>query len=230
MDVDVATAAPKEDFRVRSARRKRERMSAHLLKSVLAVYPGEDSRTPAVIDDVVRHAEVSRGTFYNHFTSLEQAIERLASQLADELAASYVAVYAQLTDPKLHAVTGFQLYLSRAHLDPHWGTFVGHLNQISRRDGLLMHIRIDLEAGAAAGVFVIRDMDAALDLIIGAKVEAIRRLVVAGGSRQYIETMASMMLRALGVAPAEADRAAEEGGRLLRQHAPGALPWWRDFE
>ena len=81
-------AEEREDHRLRSARRKRERMRAHLLDAVLVTYPGDEPGTPAVIDDVIRHANVSRGTFYKYFRSLGEAVEELAAQLADELGAA----------------------------------------------------------------------------------------------------------------------------------------------
>lgn len=220
----------KEDHRVRSARRKRERMRSTLLEAVQRAYPGSDPRTPAVIEDVIRDAQVSRGTFYKYFDSLEQAVEELASKLADELAASYATIYAGLTDPEIRAATGFQLYLTRSFIDPSWGSFVAHLNHLSRDKGLLRQIRSDLQDGIDAGMFKIVDIDVALDLVIGAKIEGIRRLLQGSGSRQYIELMAGMILRSLGVPSARADRAARRAGVLLREQAPDALPWWRPFD
>jgi AcrR family transcriptional regulator len=230
MSENVESGQQDEGHRVRSARRKRERMRILLLESVLSVYPGKDPRTPAVIDDVIRHAGVSRGTFYKYFNSLEQAVEELAGRLGDELASSYATLYAGVTDPELRAATGFQLYLSRALIEPSWGSFVVHLSQLDREKGLLRQIRSDLTAGVDAGAFIIADLEVALDLILGAKIGAIRQLLEGAGSRRYIMDMTAMILRALGVAPDRADQAAREVSILLRKQGPEILPWWRPFE
>ena len=74
-----------EDHRVRVGRQKRERMRAHLLKSVFSVCSRETLRDPASIDDVVKDASVSRGTFYKYFDSLDEAISELGLQMADEM-------------------------------------------------------------------------------------------------------------------------------------------------
>jgi len=59
-------------------------MRARLLGATMDVCAVANSQGPAVIDDVIRAAKVSRGTFYKHFDSLEQALAELGAQLADE--------------------------------------------------------------------------------------------------------------------------------------------------
>ena len=84
---------PREDHRVRVAREKRERMKARILQSVLSVCSGVEASGPAVIDDVIRHAEVARGTFYKYYNSLDEAIAELGSVLADEMTVGIYPVY-----------------------------------------------------------------------------------------------------------------------------------------
>ena len=229
INADDATEAEAEDHRVRSARMKRERMRELLLNAVRVAYPGENPAVPAVIDDITRHAGVSRSTFYKYFISLEQAVEELANRLADEQARSYAFLYMTMRDPKMRAASGFQLFLSRSLIDPAWGSFVSHLNQISRDSGLADQIREDLEAGVRDGVFQVRDIDVALDVIMGTKIEAVRHLIRGLGSRYYIETVASMILRALGVVPEDADETAAIAAMRLHRDAPGHIPWWKPF-
>ena len=219
-----------EDHRLRSARRKRERMRAHLLDAVLVVYPGEDPGTPAIIDDVIRHAGVSRGTFYKYFRSLDEAVEELAAQLAIELTAALAELYQDLRDHKLRAATGFQIFVSRAATDRHWASFAAHLGDLARDSGLLREIGLDLTAGARAGDFAFRDLEVTLDLVLGAMIEAIRRSMTTPTSRRYIEVMAGMVLRALGVPGGEADAATAEASARLHREAPTRLAWWKPFD
>ncbi|QUT07181.1 TetR/AcrR family transcriptional regulator [Sphingobium phenoxybenzoativorans] len=221
---------PAEDHRIRNARRRRERMRTQLLEAVLAVYPGEDPSAPAVIDDVIRHAGVSRGSFYKYFRSLEEAVAELGSKFADELAEAYSSMYANVDDPAIRAATGFQLFLARAYLDSRWGSFVCHLNHLNRNAGMLRRIRMDLDAGLAASIFSIDDMDVALDLVIGAKIEGVRHLINGGGSRRYIEAMATMILKSLGLAPDAAISVVRAASNRLHREAPAQLNWWRTFD
>jgi AcrR family transcriptional regulator len=105
-------ARASEDHRVRVAREKRERMRAQLLDAVLAVYPGQSEGGPAVIDDVIKVANVARGTFYKYFPSLEAAVSELGAKLADEMIAAIAAVYEPIEDPVQRSAT-IPAYLSR---------------------------------------------------------------------------------------------------------------------
>jgi len=60
------------NFRVRVARERRARMRARLLGATMDVCAVANSQGPAVIDDVIRAAKVSRGTFYNILTRLNR--------------------------------------------------------------------------------------------------------------------------------------------------------------
>ena len=227
---DISEQVPVEDHRVESARRKRIRMRAHLLTSVLSVYPGDDPTNPVVIDDVIRHADVARGTFYKYFDSLEQAVEQLGSDLADELTNSYADLYEAVHDPRIRVATGFQLFLSRAAIDRNWGSFVSHLTGLRRDTRLLGQVKADLEAGVATGDFEIPDMDAAIDLVIGATVEGIRRVMTRTGSRHYIENYGSLILRSLGLSRDNAESVSKDASARLHREGAERLPWWLPFD
>jgi len=83
-DASESQPAP-ANHRVRVGRERRQKTRAHLLCAVLQVCSNESARSPAVIDDVAGYADVSRGTFYKYFDSLDQAIAELGNQLAEEM-------------------------------------------------------------------------------------------------------------------------------------------------
>lgn len=215
-----------EDHRVRVGRERRERMRAHLLRSVLVVCSGPDSAGTAVIDDVIRHAAVARGTFYHHFTSLEEAESVLGLQLADEMTHGILSVYDVLEEPILRTATGFQMFLVRAGLEPDWGRFITHIGLLSGDNFFASKIRADIELGVETGDYVVPSADVATDLLMGAKIEGIRR-VLEGAGLDYIHRMASMVLRSFGVTPSKADKSAIAAYRRLEVEAPGRIAWWR---
>ncbi|WP_189338522.1 TetR/AcrR family transcriptional regulator [Sphingobium sp. SCG-1] len=196
---------------------------------MLVAYPGSDP-SGAVVDDVVREAKISRATFYKHFTSLEEAVQELTAQLSQEFALMRASIYSDLTDPKFRAATGFQLFLSRAVIDPDWATFITHGHRLSRSNALTSDMRKDLEAGFVSGDFSIPDLDIAVDLIIGTKVEAMHQLRRVTAPRAYIETMTSMFLRSLSIPPADADATATMVAERLKKEGPELLSWWRPFD
>ena len=221
------TPSSPEDHRVRVAREKRERMRARILQSVLSVCSGIASSNPAVIDDVIRHANVARGTFYKYYNSLDEAVAELGSTLADEMAIGIYPVYNVLENPLQRTATGFQFFLLRAVIDPAWGAFISHTGRLTSDSVLLGHVTADLRLGMETGDFKISSIEAAADLVVGAQTEAIRRTLGGKHKGVYVRGMAGMVLRGLGVAPAKADRVVEQAYDRLCAEAPGSISWWK---
>lgn len=226
--VGVTACPAREDHRVRVGRERRERMRTHLLQSILQVCSQESRRGPAVIDDVVKHAQVSRGTFYTYFDSLDQGVAELGAQLADEMTQGIMSVYDVLTDAVLRTATGFQMFLIRSLLEPDWGAFIARIGLLSDDNLLTRKIREDIALGIEAGDYQVPSVDNASDLLMGAKVEAIQRLIKERESIVYVRGMTSLVLRSFGVDSARADRSVELAYERLRKEAPGKIDWWRD--
>lgn len=228
----AAKAQPAEDHRVRVARQRREKMRAHLLDSVMAVYPEGrvQGGSPAVIDDVVRHADVSRGTFYKYFDSLDQAVQQLGWQLAVEMTEAVGSVYYGLTDPPMRTATGFQTFLLRAYLDHRWGAFFSHIGLLDGENLMLRYILADIEMGIDTGDYAVASPQIAADLLIGAKIEAVRRIISDGGSIAYIHAMTAMVLRSFGLSPSKSDKVVSKAYAVLCAEAPGKVAWWRPIE
>ena len=219
---------PKEDHRIRVGREKRARMRSRLFESVMVVCSGGPTKSPAVIDDVVRHAKVARGTFYKYFDSLEQAIEQLALELADEMTADIGAVYEALEDPTLRTATGFQTFLLRAMMNNDWGRFFVHIGPLNEEDNLITAaIKKDLRLGLEAGVYTVPSVDIATDLLMGAKIEAIRRIIAGKATLDYIHRMTEMVLVSFGMTRDDARRAVRTAYDRLLAFWPGQLDWWR---
>lgn len=219
----------REDHRIRVGRERRERMRSHLLRSVLQLRSAEGGRGAPTIDDVIRHAEVSRGTFYKYFVSVDQAASELGLQLAAEMTVGIESVYDVLEDPVLRTATGFQMFLIRAMLEPDWGAFIAEIRLLSGDSIFTRKIREDILLGIETGDYAVPSVKVASDLLMGAKIEAIRRLLE-GGDIEYIKAMATMVLRSFGVAAAKADKSVAKAYNRLAVEAPGKVAWWQTFE
>jgi AcrR family transcriptional regulator len=224
------TAPKSEDHRVRVARVRRAKMRAHLLRSVFEVCSGEKDREPAVIDDVVRHAKVSRGTFYTYFDSMEIAIAELGLELADEMTAGLLVVYDVLEDPVMRTATGFQMFLLRSAMDRPWAAFIARIGLLSDNHLFTSKIKSDIQLGVESGDYVVASIDFATDLLMGAKIEAIRRILAGEGTAFHIQTMASMVLRSFGVSPSKAEKSVQKAYSRIQLLAPSKIPWWRPID
>lgn len=223
----VETRPTREDHRVRVARVKRERMRAHLLNAVKETYHGEREGKPVVIDDVIRHANVSRGTFYQYFNSLEDAVAECGSILTIEMTEAIFDMYNAVDDPVERVATGFQTFLMRSVMDPNWGAFLTHIGVLAGDNLMIHHIRDDISRGVDSGDFDVPSIDVAVDLLIGAKIEAIRRIIAGGGSVQYVRDMTALLLRGFGVSGSKAAKKIDVAFSNISDRGPKLLPWWR---
>ena len=205
-------------------------MRVRLLDTLLATYRGDQNRGPAVLDEVLRCANVSKATFYKYFSSLEAAVTELGEQLADEMAVAIVSNYAHVTRPRERLATGFQLFLSRAALDPRWGNFVTYGTYLNPNHKLLLEVRKDFERGVASGDYRIESVDAAVTLTIGAMVEGMRQLSERPSSRHYIRVLTAMALQAMGVPAAQARATVQRASALLERSAGDLFAWWKPLE
>jgi len=215
-----------EDHRVRVARERRERMRAALLQSVLDVCSTLSPNGVVSIDDVIRHANVARGTFYNYFTSMDEAIAELGLQMADEMTASILPVYDVLESPIMRTASGFQLFLVRGMLQPRWAGFVARLGLLRGNNLFISKVHSDIELGTRTGDYAIASVEMAGDLLMGAKTEALLRIIKTGGSLDYISGTAALVLRAFGVLPDQATLVAQSALSRLLDEAPGTVSWW----
>ena len=73
-----------KDHRVRVAAIRREEMQGRLLLSALAL-ASEKSIHEISVEEIIEHAEVSRGTFYKYFNTVPQVFLVLAKKISNEM-------------------------------------------------------------------------------------------------------------------------------------------------
>lgn len=222
-------AASAENHRTRNARRKRIATRSRLLTAVMHVHSDREERQVAAVDDVLRAADLSRGTFYKYFTSMQQALDALGQQLADEMTVGVMPVYDELQHPLHRAAAGLHLFFRRGGTDPVWGTFISHTDYVVGQTVLVSNIRRDLEAGRDRGVLRFGSTRLAIDFLLGATKSGIQHLIREGANAERMFELSRMTLIALGGEARAVDSAIEQVDARLRAKAPGVLPWWRDF-
>lgn len=215
------------DFRTRVAAEKRERMRARLLSAIMQVYGVEGGRG-VVVDDVVHAAGVSRGAFYRHFQSLDEALADLVSKLLVEIIATAETVFADVDDPVLGTAIGPQLLLYRAAMDPPWARFVSSTNLILGDPALHAVLVRTIGGGAAKGVFRFRSLPVATDVFVGGLLAGVRHLgSSAGDPADYISEVSRLLLTSLGTPQAAAEAVVAAARARIHEVGPSRLPWWR---
>ena len=212
---DDAPARP--DHRVAVAARKRAQTKACLLAATMKVFAEAGDRTP-VIEDVVREAGVSRGTFYLHFLSLDEALRTLAQAQSDQMTRDILPVYDHLKEPWQRFSVGFRLFLKRGAADPAWASFVTRSSTASNKLLVREYMKEDLRFGRDIGQFSFMDLTVAVDFMMGVSTAGVGALGLGVADPEaYMDECVRMALVGLGCS----SRHCERGVKFSRDYLTG---------
>jgi AcrR family transcriptional regulator len=142
------------DHRVRVAALRREEMQLHLLFSGLTL-ASTNSIHELEVEDLIRQAEVSRGSFYNYFPSLPALYDGLAKQLMQEFADLINAFMPQGLDTATRLATTMRILMRLVVDFPMLGRFLTQMqwpNQNSDTE-IFQNIIRDIQLGIKEGSF-----------------------------------------------------------------------------
>lgn len=185
------------DHRARVGRARRARTETRLLAAGLRIFAEKGPDAP-VVDDFVRAAGISRGSFYNHFQSVAELLEATSVWTTEGTVREIERALEGVQGPALRLGTGVRLFLLRAESDPVWCRFVARVWKLGR----LAAPRRDLRDGLRQGEFRFRELESALDVLLGGLRQALFRIGAGRASREYRDAVVEMCLQALGTPPA----------------------------
>ena len=197
---------------------KRERTRKNILEAAFGLIGNEKGLTVR-IEEICAAARISRGTFYNYFTSLEQLFEVLAIELSHDLNHALVATWDETQSHAEGSNAAIQHYLNYARRDPAWAWAMVHLNAFGPTFGAeaweACHRAI--AKGIEAGEFDLPNATVVRDLMTGTVLATVRSMLRSGGDGDQSQPriVAYHLLRALGVADARAREIAERPLRAL---------------
>lgn len=190
------------NHRTRVGAERRARTRSRILEAAAQVFAEKGADVP-VIDDFIRAADVSRGTFYNHFRTTAELLDATIAWLADDVVRSLDPEVAAIQDDALRLGSAMRMYLRWAASDRQWCAFVAKIPQL----GVIAERRVtrDLRRGLRSGAFKYSSIDAAHDLIVGASQQAIRRMAQFPAAPDHADEVVGMILLGLGVAAGRVD-------------------------
>ena len=212
------------DHRVEMAARKRAQMRARLLEATMRVFAHAGDRVP-VIEDVVREANVSRGTFYLHFVSLDDALHTVSLTQSDQMTREILPIYDLLKEPWQRFSTGFRLFLKRAYADPVWASFVTRTNTTNNKLLVRDYMARDLELGQSLEQFSFNNLEVAVDFMLGASSAGVAVLgTCVKDAETYMDEYLRMALVGLGCSGRQCERGVEFSRKYLEGWKIGLLP------
>jgi AcrR family transcriptional regulator len=161
------------------------------------------------INDVVEAAGISRPSFYNYYTTVEQLLESVTEDMVAELNAQIDASVRGVDDPAARIAIGIRQYCKWAHDDPDWANFLLHFGLLNPHIIEVMRRSLlrDIGLGVQSGRFPIGNdqVNGVFALIVGGALAAI--MMIRRGVDGHLaigQKTAQAALRALGIKPKDA--------------------------
>lgn len=212
--------------RAEIGREKRARTRAAILEAARACYadPGAPSVT---IESIMQQAGLAKGTFYLHFTDLASLEAALGDALIAELAERHEPARQAVVEPLARMATAVMIFLGDIAESPARGRLVARaitaLPDVA--EAVQARLQSDLANAQRSGQLALGSVDLATRIVI-ALVQQAALLSGAGKlSPAAVLDLVRAILRALGCAPGDAARMADEAARnadLFAQQVGGA--------
>jgi AcrR family transcriptional regulator len=195
-----------QDHRVRVAATRREEMQNSLMFSALAL-ASDKSIHEIDVDDVIQHAEVSRGSFYKYFPSVQALVPALASQLAHELTAEIDAITHQIPSTATRLVISAKLTMRRLVKAKVLGNFLIQLPWPSQNPevNVFKNLSSDIELGIKEGLFSKMPASIGCNLFVGSLIGGIHVMLRKSSSASYENKVLYQALIGLGLTSTTAD-------------------------
>jgi AcrR family transcriptional regulator len=211
----------------RRSDRRRTRTRAALLRAGRSLLATRDIDGISV-DEIVAAADVAKGSFYNHFADKELFAREIGGAVRRQAERSVALANAGVSDPPQRLARGLCVYLRFAIEHRDSAGVLWRLNSGSTMADAPINreLKRDLLQGMQSGRLPSIELEAGLLLVMGAVVISMRHVLeerVSTAPSSIAAHMAAGMLRALGVARAEARRIADSAARSIFS-SPAAAP------
>lgn len=175
------------------------------------------------IDDIVRAANVAKGSFYNHFPDKDALVRSVTGEIRAGVERAIGRANAGIDEPARRVARAICVYMRYAVDEPvRAGVLVRvHSGHVSTSAPLNQGIVEDVSAGLASGRFAIATMESAVLYILGVSQISLTRIVQEPTLALAVtlsQQMCALLLRGLGVPPSEAETlAAQASDEVVRQ-------------
>ena len=193
------------DRRLEIGRERRTRTRARIVAAAFDVF-GDAEGLYARIEDVADRAEVTRATFYNHFTGMAELRDALTVEVTHDFLLAVTNTISQMPDARDRSACAVRFYLHRARTDRRWAWSMINLSA----GGLIFGAETFRQAeqtvheGVQDNVFPLQSVELGRDLLLGTTLAAMGAIVRGSAPEDYPEAVAGAILFALGVPLEEA--------------------------
>ncbi|TPQ31026.1 TetR/AcrR family transcriptional regulator [Bradyrhizobium guangdongense] len=127
--------------RAEIGREKRARTRAQLIAAANALFARQAVES-VTVDDVVREAEVAKGTFYVHFKDLRELTAAVADELVSAIDDLFQPVRLSIDEPALRIAYGCSCFIDRALADARWAALTARMTVAAANVGEVARRRL----------------------------------------------------------------------------------------
>jgi len=200
-----SSTARKPHHRTLMGREQRALTESKIIEAAIHVFAKRGPFEP-VIDDFVKAAGVSRGTFYNYFSTTHELLEAAIDTLSNEFMAAILPIVAPIPNPVIRYSIAARLYYRKAELDPVFAGFVStliHMPPLASE-----YARRDLEEAVKLKLAKVKNLDAVYLSTTGTMQASVQHLMQHKGRRRIPGTeVLRAILQSWNVAPELIDEA-----------------------
>ncbi|MFO1163454.1 MAG: TetR/AcrR family transcriptional regulator [Reyranellaceae bacterium] len=186
---------------------KRERTRRKLVAAAIASISEHGAKGTTMLQ-IAEAAGMTTATVYNHFPTKAEIVRAVAVSVAETIRERSAPARAALPTGAEQIAAGCRRYLGLAESSPAWALLVLDVASVDAtfRQTISGFVQTELRRGLRGGEFHVASEAAALDLVIGATMEGMRRIALGEARRQHAAAVTAGILRGLGVSAARADR------------------------
>ena len=188
------------DHRVKVAALRREEMQLHLLFSGLAL-ASTNSIYELEVEDVIKQAEVSRGSFYNYFPSLPALYDGLAKQLMQEFNGLMNVSIPQNFDTTTRLASTMRILMRLVVDFPMLGRFLTQIQWPNQNPDseIFQNIICDIQLGIKEGSFTNMPASIGANIAIGSLIGGIHSMLLKRPAKGFEDQVTNQVLIGLGI-------------------------------
>jgi AcrR family transcriptional regulator len=184
---------------------KRERTRTKLIEAAYRVFARKEMDA-VTIDEIIAEAAVARGTFYNYFQTREDVLKAVAASLSDEMNQKIWAQSVAIDDPAERMAIAIRQFLHQSIRDATWGWVIVRIGLVAAplSETIERGVMTDLQVGIRLNRFQVENEKAAIDLILGTGLMAMRSILEGHRQPDYPEHITKLILKTLGIGDTDA--------------------------
>ena len=217
---------PASDHRVETGLKRRERMKARVIDATRRVFIQRGSQAP-VIEDVAREAGISRGTFYQYFRTLEEALLATSSTQSELMVKELGRFTEYLKEPWQRVAVSHRAMVLRAWQDPKWANFFTRIEYWTEATTGPALLHSELQQGKDLGMFDFDDLTATANFVSGATASAMHAFSRhVPDPHAYMDASLRLLMRGLACSPELCEKAVNYSRKHLAQVISGEQQAW----